>query len=120
MHKPDIFHTYQAEIAGTQYLAIPRETGSAKRVDIHVLSHPEVDGVTSAVVSGNGQIIEASRLVADRHGDEYQQAVGGEDLAPPVRDAFQSIAAAVLGCNPLPVPYAAVDFLSIPRKRLEL
>ena len=120
MHEPEIFHTYQAEIAGIQYLAIPRETGSAKRVDIHVLCHPDVDGVTSATVGEDGQIIEASCLVTGRHGDEHFLIIGGQDLAVPVRDAFQSIAAAVLGRNPLPVPYAAVDFLSIPRKRLEL
>jgi hypothetical protein len=120
MHKPDIFHTYQAQIAGTLYLAVPRLTGSGKQVDIHVLCHPDVGGVTAAIVSEDGRIIEASRLAAGRHGDEHQQAIDGEELAPPVRNAFQAIAAAVLGRNPRPVPYAAVDFLSIPRKRLEL
>lgn len=120
MHNPDIFHTYQAEIAGTPYLAIPRQAGAGKWIDIHVLLQPQVGGVTSATVSEDGRIIEASLLVAGAHDDDYQQIIGGRDMTAPVRDAFQAIAVAVLGCNPQPVPYAAVDFLSIPRIRLEL
>jgi hypothetical protein len=116
MHDPDIFHTYQAEIAGTLYLAIPRRS----RVDIHVLRQPDAGSVTSASVSENGEIIEAYRLTVGKHGDEHQQILGGKDLAAPVREAFQAIAAAVFGRAPQPVPYAALDFLSLPRQTLEL
>lgn len=120
MHVTYVFLTYQAEIAGTPYLAIPRETENGRRIDFQVLHPPDVGGIISASVSENGQILEASRLTADARGDEHLQIVGERDLAAPVRDAFRAIAAAVLGRNPLPIPYAAVDFLSIPRKRLEL
>jgi hypothetical protein len=120
MPKHDIFHAYQAHIAGTAYIAIPRGVGREARVEIQLLRHPGIDDITGAVVAASGELIEASRLAAGPAGQEYLQRIGADALPEQLRTAFQRIAAAVVAQHPAPVPYAAIDVLSLPRKQLAL
>ena len=120
MPKHDIFHTYQAHIAGTAYIAIPRGLGTEARVEIQVLRPAGIDDVTGAIVDASGRLIEASRLTAGPAGQEYLQTIGVDGLPEQLRSAFQRLAAAVMAQHPAPVPYAAIDILSLPRQHLAL
>jgi hypothetical protein len=59
MPQHDTFHAYQAHIAGTDYIAIPRRVGAETRVEIHVLRLPDVDDVTAAIVAEDGTLVES-------------------------------------------------------------
>jgi hypothetical protein len=123
MLKHDIFHAYQAHIAGTDYIAIPRGVGREARVEIQLLRllrPPGIDDVIGAIVAADGKLIEASKLTASRTGHEYLQTIDANALPEQLRNAFQRIAAAVVAHHPAPVPYAAIDVLSLPRKHLTL
>ena len=120
MPKHDLFHAYQAHIAGTNYIAIPRQVGTEACVEIQVLRPPGIDDITGAVVAASGTLIEASRLTADPAGQEYLQTIDLDALPDQLRGAFQRLAAAVVPRRPVPVPYAAIDILSLPRKHLTL
>jgi hypothetical protein len=120
MPKHSPFYAYQAHIAGTDYIAIPRQVGAETRVEIHPLCNPGVDDVTGAIVAADGKLIEASRFAVSRSGHEYSQIIDTGALPEPACRAFRRIASAVLASHPAPVPYASIDLLSIPRMHLAL
>jgi hypothetical protein len=120
MPKHSTFYAYQAHIAGTNYIAIPRQVGAQTHVDIHLLRNPGVDDVTSAIVAADGRLIEASRLAVSRTGHEYSDIIDPGALPEPICAAFRGLAAAVLASDPAPVPYASIDLLSLPRIHLAL
>jgi len=120
MPEHSTFFAYQAHIAGTDYIAIPRQVGAEARVEIYPLHNPGIDDVTGAIVAGSGKLIEASRLVVSGTGHEHTRIIDPGTLPEPVRDAFRRLAAAVLASNPAPVSYAAIHLLSLPRRHLAL
>jgi hypothetical protein len=114
------FFTYQAHLAGTDYIAVPRQVGTEARVEIHLLHNPGIDDVTGAIVAEDGKLIEASRLAVSRSGHEHTRIIDPGTLPEPVGDAFRRLASAVLAFDPTPVPYAAIHLLSLPRRHLAL
>ena len=114
------FYTYQPLGDGDEYIAIPRQVGTEKSVEILLHRAPDVNDVTAARVGEDGKVIEASRLVVGRFDAEYFELVDNTALSDGNRLLFQSIALAVFARHPIPVPRSAIDILSIPRKPLAL
>jgi hypothetical protein len=92
---------YQAHLAGTDYIAIPRQVGAETRVEIHLLHNPGVDHVTGAIVAEDGNLLEVSRLVVSRSGHEHSRIIDPGTLSEPARDAFRRLAAACSRLTPL-------------------
>ena len=86
MPKHSSFFTYQAQIAGTDYIAIPRQVGTEARVEIFPLHNPGIDDVTGAIVAGSGKLIEASKLAVSRTGHEDARMI--DPLPEPALAAF--------------------------------
>jgi hypothetical protein len=120
MPEHSTFFAYQAHLAGTDYIAIPRQVGAETRVEIYPLHNPAIDDVTAAIVAEDGKLIEVSRLVVSRAGHEHSRIIDPGTLPEPARDAFRRLAVAVLASDPAPVPYAAIHILSLPRRHLSL
>ena len=113
-------YTYQPLGAGTEYIAIPRQVGTQRYVQILLHRAPDVNDITAANVGEDGKVIEASRLVVDRFDAEYSELVDNATLPDGMQALFQRIARAVFALHPIPVPRSAIDTLSIPRKLLAL
>lgn len=113
-------YTYRPLGDGAEYIAIPRQVGTQRYVEILLDRAPDVNDVIAARVGEDGKVIEASRLAVDRFDAEYFEPAGNAALSDGNRLLFQRIARAVFAFHPIPVPRSAIGVLSIPRRSLAL
>jgi hypothetical protein len=74
-------YTYQPLGDEREYIAIPRQVGTEKYVQILLHRSPDVNDVTAASVGEDGKVIEASRLVVDRFDAEYSELIDNAALS---------------------------------------